>query len=137
MDPWLFPLVLVAIFIGWLLGRWQPFRKTDNPGHGSRVTESYARGLNYLLADDSDNAIKVFTDLIEVNSDTIEIHIALGNLFRSKGEVDRAIKVHQNLLARPNLTRRQRHMAVSELARAARPRGKTLSRDDRNRGQPA
>ena len=116
MDPWLFPLVLVAIFIGWLLGRWQPFRKVVDSRHGSGFTESYARGLNYLLADDSDNAIKVFTDLIEVNSDTIEIHIALGNLFRSKGEVDRAIKVHQNLLARPNLTRRQRHMAVSELA---------------------
>ncbi|MDJ0776306.1 MAG: lipopolysaccharide assembly protein LapB [Gammaproteobacteria bacterium] len=116
MDPWLFPLVLVAIFIGWLLGRWQPFRRSGDDDDSSRFTESYARGLNYLLADDSDNAIKVFTDLIEVNSDTIEIHIALGNLFRSKGEVDRAIKVHQNLLARPNLTRRQRHMALSELA---------------------
>ncbi len=116
MDPWLFPLVLIAIFIGWLLGRWQPFRKSAADDDGNRFTESYARGLNYLLADDSDNAIKVFNDLIEVNSDTIEIHIALGNLFRSKGEVDRAIKVHQNLLARPNLTRRQRHMALSELA---------------------
>jgi lipopolysaccharide biosynthesis regulator YciM len=115
MDIWLFLLILAAIFIGWLLGRWQPFHK-KNLRQADILSEKYAKGLNYLLVDDSDNAIKVFTDLIEVNKDTIEIHIALGNLFRSKGEVDRAIKIHQNLLARPNLTRRQRHMAIAELA---------------------
>jgi lipopolysaccharide biosynthesis regulator YciM len=116
MDIWLFILVFVAIFCGWLLGRWQPFKKDAKSAQSDQFSESYARGLNYLLADDSDNAIRVFTDLTEVNKDTIEIHIALGNLFRSKGEVDRAIKVHQNLLARPNLTRKQRHMALAELA---------------------
>ena len=116
MDIWLFSLVLAAIIIGWLLGRWQPFKKKHEQAASDQFSERYARGLNYLLADDSDNAIKIFTDLIEVNKDTIEIHIALGNLFRSKGEVDRAIKVHQNLLARPNLTRRQRHLAIAELA---------------------
>ena len=116
MDTWLFLIILAAIFIGWLLGRWQPFRKKSSAADNDQFSARYARGLNYLLADDSDNAIKIFTDLIEVNTDTIEIHIALGNLFRSKGEVDRAIKVHQNLLARPNLTRKQRHMAISELA---------------------
>jgi lipopolysaccharide biosynthesis regulator YciM len=116
MDIWLFLLVLAAIIIGWLLGRWQPFKKKLSQQQPDQFSERYARGLNYLLADDSDNAIKIFTDLIEVNRDTIEIHIALGNLFRSKGEVDRAIKVHQNLLARPNLTRKQRHMAIAELA---------------------
>jgi lipopolysaccharide biosynthesis regulator YciM len=115
MDIWLFLLILAAIIIGWLLGRWQPFNKSSTR-QADIFSEKYAKGLNYLLADDSDNAIKIFTDLIEVNKDTIEIHIALGNLFRSKGEVDRAIKIHQNLLARPNLTRRQRHMAIAELA---------------------
>ncbi|MBT8433901.1 MAG: lipopolysaccharide assembly protein LapB [Gammaproteobacteria bacterium] len=116
MDIWLFVLVLAAILIGWLLGRWQPFKSSSRKPDSDHFTERYAMGLNYLLADDQDNAIKIFTDLIEVNKDTIEIHISLGNLFRSKGEVDRAIKVHQNLLARPNLTRRQRHMAIAELA---------------------
>jgi len=115
MDIWLFLLVLAAIFIGWLLGRWQPFHK-NSARQADIFSEKYAKGLNYLLADDSDNAIKIFTDLIEVNKDTIDIHIALANLFRSKGEVDRAIKIHQNLLARPNLTRRQRHMVIAELA---------------------
>ena len=115
MDIWLFLLILAAIFIGWLLGRWQPFHKSSTP-QADISSEKYARGLNYLLTDDSDNAIKIFTDLIEVNKDTIEIYIALANLFRSRGEVDRAIKIHQNLLARPNLTRSQRHMAIAELA---------------------
>jgi len=116
MDIWLFSLILSAILIGWLLGRWQPFKK-NNAQHADLFSEKYASGLNYILADDSDNAIKIFTDLVEVNKETIGIHIALGNLFRSKGEVDRAIKIHQNLLARPNLTRKQRHMAIAELAR--------------------
>lgn len=116
MDIWLFLLIFCAILIGWLLGSWQPFSANSPKSVNNRLSETYAKGLNYLLAEDSDNAIKIFTDLVEVNRDTIEIHIALGNLFRSKGEVDRAIKVHQNLLARPNLTRKQRHMAIAELA---------------------
>ena len=116
MDIWLFALVFAAVLSGWLLGRWQPFKKKEGHLVSDHLSERYARGLNYLLADDSDNAIRIFSDLIEVNRDTIEIHIALGSLFRSKGEVDRAIKVHQNLLARPNLTREQRHMAIAELA---------------------
>ena len=118
MDIWLFALVFAAVLSGWLLGRWQPFRKKEGELVSDHLSEHYAKGLNYLLADDSDNAIRIFTDLIEVNRDTIEIHIALGSLFRSKGEVDRAIKVHQNLLARPNLTRKQRHTAIAELASA-------------------
>jgi pentatricopeptide repeat protein len=116
MDIWLFFLVFAAVLSGWLLGRWQPFRTKEDQPVSDHLSERYARGLNYLLADDSDNAIRIFTDLIDVNRDTIEIHIALGSLFRSKGEVDRAIKVHQNLLARPNLTRKQRHTAIAELA---------------------
>jgi len=116
MDIWLFLLVFLAIVIGWLLGRWQRSRRKKRRHATDRLSESYAEGLNYLLADDSDNAIRIFTDLVAVDKDTIEIHIALGNLFRSKGEVDRAIKIHQNLLARPNLTRKQRHMAIAELA---------------------
>ncbi|MEM7561945.1 MAG: lipopolysaccharide assembly protein LapB [Pseudomonadota bacterium] len=116
MDIWLLLLVLVALLVGWILGRWRPFKKKSRKQQANLFSESYARGLNYLLSDDSDSAIRIFTDLIEVNKETIEIHIALGNLFRSKGEVDRAIKVHQNLLARPNLTKKQRHMAIAELA---------------------
>lgn len=116
MDIWLFFLVFISIIIGWLLGRWRPFRRKQKTPQPEKFSESYAKGLNYLLSDESDKAIKVFTQLIEISSDTIEVHVTLGNLFRSRGEVDRAIKIHQNLLARPNLTRNQRYMVVAELA---------------------
>lgn len=116
MDFWLLSLVLLSISIGWILGKWRPFKKKDTPNQFENCSDSYAKGLNYLLSDDSENAIKVFTKIIEVNPNTIEVHLSLGNLFRSKGEVDRAIKVHQNLLARPNLSRKHRNTVIEELA---------------------
>jgi lipopolysaccharide biosynthesis regulator YciM len=116
MDYWLLLLILSAILIGWILGRWDPFVKNSSSNSTGIFSDSYVKGLNYLLSNDSNKAIGIFTELIEVNSDTIEIHITLGNLFRSKGEVERAIKVHQNLLARPNLSKKQRNMAIAELA---------------------
>ena len=116
MDYWLLLLILSAIMIGWVIGRWDPFARSDSGNSYGIFSDSYVKGLNYLLSNDSNKAIGIFTELIEVNSDTIEIHITLGNLFRSKGEVDRAIKVHQNLLARPNLSKKQRNMAIAELA---------------------
>ncbi len=118
LDIWLFLLILIALLIGWVFGRWTrpPRSKTGQDKTLSGCSDSYARGLNYLLTDESDKAIRIFTELVEIDHDTIEIHITLGNLFRSKGEVDRAIKIHQNLLARPNLTRNQRNMAIAELA---------------------
>ncbi len=91
-------------------------QSSEQSGQSGNWSESYARGLNYLLTEDSDKAIRTFTELVQIDRDTIEIHITLGNLFRSKGEVDRAIKIHQNLLARPSLTRHQRNMAIAELA---------------------
>jgi lipopolysaccharide biosynthesis regulator YciM len=116
MDLWLLSLVFLSIFIGWTLGRWKLFKKKVTPNQFENCPESYAQGLNYLLSDDSENAIKVFTKIIEVNPNTIEIHLSLGHLFRSTGEVDRAIKVHQNLLARPDLSRKQRNTIIEELA---------------------
>ncbi|HAU4904027.1 TPA: lipopolysaccharide assembly protein LapB, partial [Aeromonas hydrophila] len=76
----------------------------------------YVAGLNYLLSDESDKAVDLFIQLLEVDSETIETHLSLGNLFRQRGEVDRAIKIHQNLVTR-QLTREQRQLALQELAR--------------------
>ncbi len=116
MDYWLLLLILSAILSGWIIGRWDTFTR-NRSGNGAGIfSDTYVKGLNYLLSNDSNKAIGIFTELIEVNSDTIEIHITLGNLFRSKGEVERAIKVHQNLLARPNLSKKQRNMVIAELA---------------------
>jgi len=116
MDIWLLALVLVAILIGWVVGRWMPASKNYSSSDSLNYSESYVKGLNYLLSDDSQKAIETFSELIKVNADTVETHIVLGNLFRSKGEVDQAIKIHQNLLARPDLSRKQRNMAIGELA---------------------
>ncbi|MDZ7622399.1 MAG: tetratricopeptide repeat protein [Candidatus Competibacteraceae bacterium] len=75
----------------------------------------YFKGLNYLIDDKPDQAIEVFTRMADVDRDTAEIHLALGNLFRRRGEVDRAIHIHGSLIARTNLTADQRHRAMLEL----------------------
>ena len=109
----LFLLLPVAAMSGWILGRHRSERSS-----GARVNElssSYFRGLNYLLNEQQDKAIEVFLKLAEVNRDTVETHLALGNLFRRRGEVDRAIRVHQNLIARPNLSAADKTSALLEL----------------------
>ncbi len=109
----LFLLLPVAAFSGWVLGRRRSERKS-----GARVSElstSYFRGLNYLLNEQQDKAIEVFLKLAEINRDTVETHLALGNLFRRRGEVDRAIRVHQNLIARPTLSQDEKTVALLEL----------------------
>jgi lipopolysaccharide assembly protein B len=80
-----------------------------------RLRTTYFRGLNYLLNEQPDKAIEVFLQIAEVDSDTVETHLALGNLFRRRGEVDRAIRVHQNLIARPTLSAEQKTQALLEL----------------------
>ncbi len=116
MDIDLLAIVLVTLLVGWLIGRFSVSRGREPEPEGNDCAGSYIQGLNFLLANKPDKAIDLFVDLIKVDSDTIETHLALGNLFRSKGEVDRAIKIHQNLLARPNLDPEQRALALSELA---------------------
>ncbi|GAA0706943.1 lipopolysaccharide assembly protein LapB [Dokdonella soli] len=109
----LFLLLPVAAFSGWVLGR----RRSERTS-GARVSElstSYFRGLNYLLNEQQDKAIEVFLKLAEINRDTVETHLALGNLFRRRGEVDRAIRVHQHLIARPNLSQDEKTVALLEL----------------------
>lgn len=112
-DYLVFILLFVAIAIGWFLGRRsqrQVMSPPDLPGE-------YYKGLNYLLDGRPDGAIDAFVNALEVNSETLETHLALGNMLRKKGEVARAIRIHQNLLARPSLPRTQIHQAHLELAR--------------------
>jgi len=106
-------LLPVAAASGWLAGR----RNQGKPGScsDSILGPEYIKGLNYLLNEQQDKAIDVFIRMLEVNSDTVETHLALGNLFRKRGEVDRAIRIHQNLIARTSLSSEQRNDAVLEL----------------------
>ena len=107
-------LLPVAAASGWWLAR----RNAQTGGRnssGSRISPDYFKGLNYLLNEQPDKAIEVFIKMLDVDSETVETHLALGNLFRRRGEVDRAIRIHQNLIARPTLHSEQRCVALLEL----------------------
>lgn len=111
----LFLLLPIAAGYGWYMGRrslYQTRQKDSN-----KLSRDYVTGLNFLLSDEPDKAVDLFIDLLEVDSETIETHLALGNLFRQRGEVDRAIRIHQNLIARPSLTAEQKHLAMLQLAK--------------------
>ncbi|MBT8123098.1 MAG: lipopolysaccharide assembly protein LapB [Gammaproteobacteria bacterium] len=113
MQDLLWLLLPLAAAAGWLSAR-------SSKGRAGRCADSilgpeYIKGLNYLLNEQQDKAIDVFIRMLEVNSDTVETHLALGNLFRKRGEVDRAIRIHQNLAARPGLQDEQRMDALLEL----------------------
>lgn len=109
---WLLLLLPVAAASGW----WAARRSDSLRGAaGHSFDPSFFRGLNYLLNEQPDKAIDVFLKLAEVDGETAETHLALGSLFRRRGEVDRAIRIHQNLVARPNLSKEQRGFALYEL----------------------
>ncbi len=108
----LFLLLPVAAASGWWLARHDgAARSRRAPGSAP----AFFRGLNYLLDEQPDKAIDVFLELAEVDGETAETHLALGSLFRRRGEVDRAIRLHQNLIARQSLSAEQRGYALFEL----------------------
>lgn len=116
MNPdwtWLLLLLPVAFATGWWLSRSRSERASGERVRG--LSSSYFRGLNYLLNEQPDKAIEVFLQIAEVDQDTVETHFALGNLFRRRGEVERAIRVHQNLIARSGLSDEHKVQAVLEL----------------------
>ncbi len=98
-------VLLLAVIAGWLLGRFSNRRGARKSRNRSTedIFSDYFVGLNYLLNDEPDEAIDTFIRGLEVNSETVETHLALGALLRRRGKVDKAIKVHQTLLARPGL----------------------------------
>lgn len=113
---WQFLLVFSAIGSGWLLGR---FASGVPPFSERRATayRRYYRGLNYLLNDRTDEAVDDFLKSLDVTVETFETHLALGGLMRRKGDVEGALRVHENLLARPSLSPQQLQQARLELAR--------------------
>lgn len=109
----LFLLLPVAAASGWLIAKKGSGRRAVRSGEPD---PAYFRGINLLLNEQPDQAIDAFCRLVEVNNETFETHLALGSLFRRRGEVDRAIRVHQNLVARTNLSLDQRGNALLELS---------------------
>ena len=116
MHDLLWLLLPVAVFAGWFAAiRSKGSRRSRCPD--TMLGPEYFRGLNHLLNERPDKAIDVFIHMLEVTADTFETHLALGCLFRRRGEVDRAIRIHQNLVAREALSTEQRTEARLELGR--------------------
>lgn len=112
MIELLFLLLPVAAVSGWWAARRSLPREAATSSGNEPV---FFRGLNYLLDEQPDKAIDVFLKLAEVDRETVDTHLALGSLFRRRGEVDRAIRIHQNLVARSNLEHEERGYALYEL----------------------
>ena len=98
-------VLLLAIAFGWVLGKLTAGSRKAQIRETKDIFQDYFVGLNYLLNDEPDEAIDTFIKALEINSETFETHLALGALLRRRGKVDKAIKVHQTLLARPGLER--------------------------------
>ncbi len=110
---WFILLLPLAALSGWVVGR------RGGQHHGdtqvSRLSSTYFRGLNYLLNEQPDKAIELFLHIAELDKETFETQVALGHLFRRRGEVDRAIRLHQGLVQRNDLSDQQRVLALLAL----------------------
>ncbi len=114
MHDLLWFLLPVAAVSGWYAAM-SSMRRRRAEASRTALGSDYFKGINYLLNEQPDKAIEVFTRALEVDSETVETHLALGNLFRRRGEVDRAIRIHHNLVNRDNLDKEGRSEALLEL----------------------
>ena len=113
MDPvWLLLLLPLAAVGGWLMAVYDK----SSTKNSKVLPEAYFKGLSFLLNEQPDKALQVFLEVVEVDKETVEMHMALGNLFRRRGEVERATRIHQNLVARTDLDDSLRSLALFELA---------------------
>ncbi len=110
---WILLGLPIAFVLGWLMSRLDIRQlRIDN----KRTPKAYFKGLNYLLNDQQDQAIDAFIEAVQNDPDTSELHFALGNLFRRRGEYDRAVRVHEHLLARGDLKQQERDRAQHALS---------------------
>lgn len=107
-------LLFIAAALGYVFAK---FGDTDaEDDRAPPVNSDYLKGLNFLLDEDADSALEVFARLAESDDDALETHFALGSLFRKRGETARAIRIHQNIMARPDLDQTQKGRAQFALA---------------------
>ncbi len=112
-EPWWLIVLPVLFGLGWLAARFD-FKQILSESRN--LPDSYFKGLNFLLNEQPDRAIDAFVEVAKLDSETTELHFALGSLFRRRGEIERAIRVHQSLLARADLPAQDRETAQHELA---------------------
>lgn len=110
---WLLWALPLAFGLGWVMARYDlrqgRLESRTNP-------KAYFRGLNHLLNEQQDEAIDAFIEAVQKDPDTSELHFALGNLFRRRGDYDRAVRVHEHLLARADISQKDRERAQQALA---------------------
>ena len=111
----LFLLLPIAAFSGWYIGRKTSLQQASRKEQ--KLSGNYYSGLNYLLNEQPDKAVDAFLQILDLDNEMIEIHLMLGNLFRRRGEVDRAIRIHQGLLARSALSKTQKAIFLLELGK--------------------
>jgi lipopolysaccharide assembly protein B len=114
MEFELWWLLGIPVFfgLGWIAARVDIKQLLSESRH---LPRGYYKGLNFLLNEQPDQAIDAFIEIVKLDPETVDLHFALGNLFRRRGETERAIRVHQNLLARPDLPPEQHLQAEYEL----------------------
>ena len=111
MPLWSLAIIPLATAFLWLLFRTKKSHKQQQ----SILSSEYFKGLNYLLNDEQGKALDIFVKLVESNWDTIDTHFALGKIYRKNGEMDKAIKIHQGLIARSTLPEHYRSKILLEL----------------------
>ncbi|QSA95545.1 lipopolysaccharide assembly protein LapB [Methylococcus sp. EFPC2] len=114
-EGWALLILLpVAAASGWYAAQ-RHYSRKYLVEHTHNLRQAYCRGLNYLLRERTDKAIEAFADLLVNDCETHETHIALGNLYRRRGELERAIEIHEALISRDGLSPEQRASAQFEL----------------------
>lgn len=109
-------LIIIGLGAAWYLGYRSRNKASKIPRKG--LARDYFIGLNYLLNDEPDDAIDIFTAALELNSNTLETYMALGTLLRRRGKVDKSLAVYQDLLAWPHLTQDEHAQVKVELVRS-------------------
>jgi lipopolysaccharide biosynthesis regulator YciM len=114
MEEWLLLLLPIAAASGWYAAS-RHYKKKYLLRHTENLRQAYCRGLNYLLSEKTDKAIDAFEALLVNDCETVETHIALGNLYRRRGELEKAIEIHEKLLDLKNASPEQGARAHFEL----------------------
>ena len=112
-QPWMLLIFPLFFGMGWLAAR---IDIKEILSESNALPDSYFQGLNFLLNEQPDKAIEAFIEVVKVDPQTVELHFALGSLFRRRGEVDRALRMHHNLVDRADLDDDKRQQAIFELA---------------------
>jgi len=110
-------MATLAFILGVLTGAWLVNAKGGSGGRlkEKKGDEAFFKGIQYILSDDKDHAIEELTKSVKIDSDTVETYVALGNLYRSKGDIERAIRIRHSIILRPNIDENQRLDAMFDL----------------------